>query len=287
MIPNSFTEYYGDETRWFIGVVKNVKDPLQLGRVQVRIHGIHSELSSDIPDTDLPWAQTVVPVTEGGVSGQGANTGIKEQAQVFGIFLDGKNSQLPLVLGSIPKIGTISKEQRQSTNPPVANTTPSTGSTKLITKLDGVSNIEKAYNYFISPEGGGFEKYQAAGIIGNLMQESLVGGDISPTVVNPNGGATGIAQWNPSPAAGQRLQALKQFAAKNNARWDIVETQCQFINYELQQYGYLGLKNIKAAKTSDAAAEAFCLKFERPGADERHLDKRQKYAKEILRKMET
>lgn len=287
MIPNSFTEYYGDETRWFIGVVKNVKDPLQLGRVQIRIHGIHSELSADIPDADLPWAQTVIPVTEGGVSGQGASTGIKEQAQVFGIFLDGKNSQLPLVVGSIPKIGAISKEQKQATTPPQSNAKPTPGPSKIIKKIDGTSNIEKAYNYFISDEGGGFTKHQAAGIIGNLMQESLVGGDISPTVVNPNGGATGIAQWNPAKAAGERLQQLKQFAAKNNVRWDIVETQCQFINYELQRYGYLGLRDIKASKTSDDAAKAFCLKFERPGADERHLDKRQEYAKEILRKMET
>ena len=35
-------KYYGDETRWFLGTVVNVNDPLELGRVLVRIYGIHS-----------------------------------------------------------------------------------------------------------------------------------------------------------------------------------------------------------------------------------------------------
>ena len=94
--------YYGDETRWFIGYVVNNVDPLKLDRVKVRIIGIHTENTEDIPDDDLPWAQVGVPVTEDGSSGQGANSQLKIRAQVFGVFLDGKNSQLPLVLGSIP-----------------------------------------------------------------------------------------------------------------------------------------------------------------------------------------
>ena len=105
MIPQSYIDYYGDQTRWFIGIVTDINDPYGLGRVKVRIFGIHSENVNDIPDKDLPWAQTVVPITEGGSSGTGATVGIQVKAQVFGMFLDGKSSQLPLVLGSIPKIG--------------------------------------------------------------------------------------------------------------------------------------------------------------------------------------
>lgn len=103
-IPTTYKDYYGDETRWFIGTVIQVdNDPEELGRVKIRIYGIHPndpELAS--PD-DLPWASVVLPSTEAGVSGFGGSTGIKPSAQVFGIFLDGKNSQLPLVLGTIPK----------------------------------------------------------------------------------------------------------------------------------------------------------------------------------------
>ena len=101
--PNR-VEYYGDQTRWFIGTVIDINDPLQLGRIKVRIFGIHSENTEDVGDEDLPWAQTIVPITEGGSSGLGANVGIKERAQVFGFFMDGVNSQLPVVLGSLSKI---------------------------------------------------------------------------------------------------------------------------------------------------------------------------------------
>ena len=77
---------------------------MQLGRIRVRIHGIHTDNTQEIPDDGLPWAQTIVPITEGGTNGLGNITGIQPNARVFGIFLDGANSQLPLILGSLPKL---------------------------------------------------------------------------------------------------------------------------------------------------------------------------------------
>ena len=104
MIPRKYIDYYGDQTRWFVGNVISISDPEQLGRIRVRIHGIHSENKTDIPDTDLPWAQVVVPITQGGNAGFGNNLGIQINSLVFGVFLDGANSQLPLVVGSLPKL---------------------------------------------------------------------------------------------------------------------------------------------------------------------------------------
>lgn len=102
MIPNSFIDYYGDQTRWFLGEVVNVKDdPLKLGRARVRIFGVYDEIEEE----DLPWAQIVVPVTHTVHGGNGQTLGLLVGAQVFGIFLDGQNSQLPLIVGSIPKEG--------------------------------------------------------------------------------------------------------------------------------------------------------------------------------------
>jgi hypothetical protein len=100
MIPKQFLEYYGDQTRWFLGKVVNVTDdPLQLGRVRVKIFGVYDE----IEEPDLPWAQIVVPITQGVHEGKGQYLGMLVGTHVFGIFLDGKDSQLPLVLGTIPK----------------------------------------------------------------------------------------------------------------------------------------------------------------------------------------
>ena len=100
MIPNSLKDFYGDSTRWFLGDVISLSDPIQLGRIQVRIYGVHG---TDILDADLPWAQPLMPITEGGVNGLGNSLGIQVGARVFGIFFDGNNSQSPLIFGSIPK----------------------------------------------------------------------------------------------------------------------------------------------------------------------------------------
>ena len=106
MIPNNFIEFYGDQTRWFLGEVVDVNDPKQLGRVKVKVHGVYDE----IEDGDLPWAQIVVPVTTGIHEGKGQNLGILVGTQVFGMFLDGKNSQLPMVIGTVPKEDDTNKK---------------------------------------------------------------------------------------------------------------------------------------------------------------------------------
>lgn len=97
------SEYYGDNTRWFVAKVINGRPPPGFeGRVQIRIFGVHSDTTDDIPQRDLPWAQVMLPSSSFGVSGLGVGSHILAGAMVFGIFLDGKNSQLPLVLGSLP-----------------------------------------------------------------------------------------------------------------------------------------------------------------------------------------
>lgn len=112
--------FYGDQVRWFIGVVEEVgTDEPRLGRVRVRIYGIHGD-RSEVPIGDLPQAQVLVPTTEPGVSGLGRNPYLEKGATVFGLFLDGKASQLPLVLGSIPVIEVPSAEQLANPTGPAA-----------------------------------------------------------------------------------------------------------------------------------------------------------------------
>ena len=95
--------FYGDNiNRFFFGTVVNNNDSeLYLGRVQIRVYGIHG---SEIKNSDLPCAQVMTPTTEPGVGGIGSNVMLANGAQVFGVFLDGKDSQVPFVLGSVPKI---------------------------------------------------------------------------------------------------------------------------------------------------------------------------------------
>lgn len=92
---------------WFTGVVEDISDPKQMGRVRVRCIGYHSENKTDIPTSSLPWATVVMPVTSASMSGIGHSaTGVLQGSWVVGFFRDGRSAQDPIVLGTIPSIST-------------------------------------------------------------------------------------------------------------------------------------------------------------------------------------
>ena len=270
-------EYYGDNFRWFIGVVVNINDPLKLDRVKVRIHGIHSESTVDIPDNDLPWAQVNIPVTEDGSSGLGGNSRLKNRAQVFGVFLDGKDSQLPLVLGSIPKLESL----RNDVNQPIATDN---------LNLDGNTNIEKAFNFFISPVGGSFTPEQACGMIGNFCVESAAtanGGDINPLARSgfKDENSFGIAQWNPAKAAGERFKKLVDYSARIGLSSNTLEAQLRYVKFELETESFLGLGQLRNAETVEEATIVFQDKYERPNKALAHTEQRIAFAQETFNKL--
>lgn len=94
-----------DSLNWFVGVVEDRSDPLEQGRVRVRVVGVHpfSKIQGDvvgIPVEDLPWMSVVLPVTSATVSGvSGAVTGVLPGSSVFGIWLD-KYKTNGIVLGT-------------------------------------------------------------------------------------------------------------------------------------------------------------------------------------------
>lgn len=295
-------DYYGDQSRWFIGIVKDIQDPLELGRIRVRIYGIHPDKTTDAEDDDLPWAQVVVPITEGGSSGIGTNIGIKLQSQVYGIFLDGKDSQLPLVLGSIPKY-----EKPISTNylnpssalPLELQRRVDKANARQLTwerpdvvdkkYLVGSTNIEKAFNFFLTQEGGGFTTAQAAGIIGNFFVESAANqnnGDLNPIAQSaPPERSFGIAQWNSAENVG-RYQALLDFAATKNLPWQSMYCQLLFTIKELNDSKtYYRYNELKRAKTPAEACAIFEDRFENPRI--KGQQERVDAANEIYRKLTT
>lgn len=81
---------------WWIGVVENRKDPLNLGRCQVRIFGDHTENKIHIPTSDLPWA-TVIQTTE-------TFKPPVEGEWVFGFYMDGDAKQSTAIVGKLPGI---------------------------------------------------------------------------------------------------------------------------------------------------------------------------------------
>ena len=274
--------FYGDQNRWFVGLVIDIDDPLKLDRVKVRIQGIHTHETSLIPNSDLPWAQVAIPVTEGGSSGIGANASLKPRAQVFGFFLDGKNSQLPLVLGSIPKIETYANQSGDADNAyPSLNKKSELGNIDL--DLDGNSNIEKAFNFFVSEEGGNYTMEQACGIIGNFCVES--GPTLNPKAVAPGEGSTGIAQWNPAAAAGNRLGKLIEYSATLGLDHLSLGAQLLYTKYELETFSYLGDGPLRKTDNVKDATIVFQDAYERPNKAVAHTNKRINYGKEVFDKL--
>lgn len=88
-----------DNFVWWIGVVEDRVDPLNLGRCKVRIFGSHTDNLQEIPTSELPWATPLYPVND-----SKSFSSPMEGDYVCGFFLDGLSSQAPAMLGVFPAI---------------------------------------------------------------------------------------------------------------------------------------------------------------------------------------
>jgi hypothetical protein len=104
---NSPDQFIGGSFAWFTGVVEDIKDPFEMGRVRVRCIGYHTEDRNLIKTDDLPWATPLMPVNSASMSGIGLSaTGILQGSWVVGFFRDGPSAQDPIILGTIPSATT-------------------------------------------------------------------------------------------------------------------------------------------------------------------------------------
>lgn len=95
------TQQIGQEGfRWWLGIVEDVQDPLQLGRVKVRVL---NENDNNEPE-ELDWSHVMMPVTSACVDGVGDTPSLTVGSRVIGFYLDGEEKQQPMVIGSFPTI---------------------------------------------------------------------------------------------------------------------------------------------------------------------------------------
>jgi len=105
---------------WFTGVVEDRSDPLELGRVRVRIFGLHTDDTTKISTSDLPWANVMMPCNSASVSGIGITpTGLVEGSWVVGFFSDGENAQDPIIMGSLPGKSTQALDELKAFKDPL------------------------------------------------------------------------------------------------------------------------------------------------------------------------
>ena len=94
-----------DDSTWRENIIPGkFQDPKTIPgwgyRYKVRILGLHDQGETVIPSDQLPWAQVMYPVTAGGGQASSYQTpNIRQGNMVFGFFLDGKDQQVPVIMG--------------------------------------------------------------------------------------------------------------------------------------------------------------------------------------------
>jgi len=151
------------------------------------------------------------------------------------------NEMSQLLSGNIKQKGIKPEELRPYLDPVEIDKTITNG-----------SNHDKVYNFFIKK---GLTKEQVAGVLGNLHIES----NLNPIAVGDNGTSFGIAQWHKD-----RWTNLKNFSAKHSLNPRIIETQLEFLWWELNNYESDSLRRLTTTKSSSDAAYVFAKYYERP-----------------------
>lgn len=109
MIKNKLSDYKPREDKfWGIyrGVVEDRNDPDKLGRCRIRVFGIHDDLleqdeQQGIPTDQLPWAEPVMGLVEGSMSGYGQWSVPLHGTHVM-VFFENGNWMQPRFFATVP-----------------------------------------------------------------------------------------------------------------------------------------------------------------------------------------
>ena len=125
---------------------------------------------------------------------------------------------------------------------------------------------------------GGLTKTAAIGVVANLKAES----NLDPGIKQIGGGpGRGLAQWEKGGRYDTDPINLNKFAAKKGTNWADLDTQIDFILYEMDKHPeYRKVKEqLNKTDSVEKATLIFLKKYEKAGTP--HTDKRLKYAKEL------
>mgnify|MGYP003627585322 FL=1 len=125
---------------------------------------------------------------------------------------------------------------------------------------------------------GGLTKTAAIGVVANLKAES----NLDPGIKQLGGGpGRGLAQWEKGGRYDTDPINLNKFAAKKGTNWADLDTQIDFILYEMDKHPeYRKVKEqLNKTDSVEKATLIFLKKYEKAGTP--HTDKRLKYAKEL------
>jgi len=134
-----------------------------------------------------------------------------------------------------------------------ATSTSNVGSVAAATLSAGV--VTKGTDVIKFFVGKGLTPEQAAGIAGNINQESA----FNTGAVGDNGTSRGLAQWH-----NERWTNLEKWCKENGFDPNSVEGQLEYLWHEMNTTESRSLSKIKSTSTPADAAYAFAKYFERP-----------------------
>lgn len=101
----------------------------------------------------------------------------------------------------------------------------------------------------------GFTASAAAGVVGNLVQESGLRTD----AIGDNGTSGGLAQWH-----NERLDALKRFVAARGKEWTDLDTQIEFLAEEMRTSYADTYAKMQSAELPEIAGQIMTDEYEIP-----------------------
>lgn len=101
----------------------------------------------------------------------------------------------------------------------------------------------------------GFTASAAAGVVGNLVQESGLRTD----AIGDNGTSGGLAQWH-----NERWEALKRYAAARGKDWTDLDTQIEFLAEEMRSSYADTYAKMQSAELPEMAGKIMTDEYERP-----------------------
>lgn len=124
----------------------------------------------------------------------------------------------------------------------------------------------------------GFSASAAAGVVGNLVQESGLRTD----AIGDNGTSGGLAQWH-----NERLDALKRFAAARGKEWTDLDTQIEFLVEEMRTSYADTYAKMQNAELPEIAGQIMTDEYEIPDPASANYAQRQANARAAYEAMQS
>lgn len=124
----------------------------------------------------------------------------------------------------------------------------------------------------------GFTASAAAGVVGNLVQESGLRTD----AIGDNGTSGGLAQWH-----NERLDALKRFAAARGKKWTDLDTQIEFLAEEMRTSYADTYAKMQSAELPEIASQIMTDEYEIPDPASANYAQRQANARAAYEAMQS